>query len=151
MCSIRRMRLRARNASPTCSGLLRSPHWAAGDLVTYLWWQADARLEALESAGEEPLGVWDTSVLEKPESLASPDLGAVRSRKAHRLTRLTRLKPGFYHPPSRPLLVPGWQWLGLLLLGRRGQSGPPTVAHLRLAPLVEHAWSACERSPHRGG
>lgn len=110
------------------SNLLRSSHWAASDLSTYLWQQADARLQALETEGAVPLVVWDSSVLEKPESLASPDLGSVRSSKAK---RLTHIKPGFYHPPSRPLFVPGWQWLGLLLLGRSGQSGPPTVVHMR--------------------
>lgn len=71
---------------------------------------------------------WDSSVLEKPESRAAPARGAVRSSKAQRLTRIT---PGFSHPPSRPLFVPGWQWLGRLLLGHSGRSGPPTVVHMR--------------------
>lgn len=110
------------------SNLLRSMKWAATDIVAYLWQRADTRLEELEAAGEEALLIWDSSVLEKPESLASPDLGSVRSSKAR---RLTRIKPGFYQPPSRPIFVPGWHWLGLLLLGRNGQSGPPEVATMR--------------------
>lgn len=118
------------------SNLLRSPNWSANDVVIYLWQQADARLQDLETAGEEALVVWDQSVVEKPESVATPDLGAVRSSKAR---RLTRIKPGFYHPPSRPIFVPGWQWLGVLMLGRSGVSGPPTVAHMRW-------WS--NRGPH---
>lgn len=118
------------------SNLLRSARWAASDVVAYLWRQADLRVSALEGAGEVPLVIWDSSVLEKPESLVSADLGSVRSSKAK---RLTRIKPGFYHPPSRPLFVPGWHWLGLLLLGRSGSSGPPTVAHMRW-------WS--NRGPH---
>jgi hypothetical protein len=72
--------------------------------------------------------IWDTSVLEKPESIASPDLGSVRSRKAQ---RLTHIKPGFSHPPTRPLLVPGWRWMGLLLVGLSGARGPPCVADMR--------------------
>jgi len=52
----------------------------------------------------------------------------VRSSKAK---RLTRIKPGFSHPPSRLLFVPGWQWLGLLLVGRSNQGGPPAVAPMR--------------------
>jgi hypothetical protein len=72
--------------------------------------------------------IWDSSVVEQPESLASPDLGSVRSRKAR---RLTRSKPGFYQPPSRRIFVPGWQWLGVRLVGRSGQSGPSSVVHLR--------------------
>lgn len=110
------------------SNLLRSPKWVANDLSVYLWRRATQGLEALETAGETPLLIWDTSVLEKPESSASPDLGSVRSSKAQ---RLTHIKPGFYHPPRRPVFVPGWRWLGLLLVGLRSASGPPTVAHMR--------------------
>jgi hypothetical protein len=110
------------------SNLLRSPKWDANGLSLYLWRHATQRLMALEGDHETPLLIWDTSVLEKPESLASPDLGSVRSSKAH---RLTRLKPGFYHPPTRPLFVPGWRWIGLLLVGLSSTSGPPHVAHMR--------------------
>lgn len=110
------------------SNLLRSPKWDANGLGLYLWRQATQRLAALESAGETALLIWDTSVLEKPESLASPDLGSVRSSKAR---RLTHIKPGFYHPPSRPLFVPGWRWIGLLLVGLSTSSGPPSVAEMR--------------------
>lgn len=110
------------------SNLLRSPKWDANELSLYLWRHATQGLGALETAGETPLLIWDTSVLEKPESLASPDLGSVRSSKAH---RLTRLKPGVYHPPGRPLFVPGWRWIGLLLVGLSAASGPPCVAHMR--------------------
>ena len=69
--------------------------------------------------------MWDERVLEKPERVASSDLGAVRSSKGR---RLSRIKPGFYRPPGPPIFVPGRHWVGLLLLGR---SGPPTVAALR--------------------
>jgi hypothetical protein len=124
------------------SNLLRSPKWEANGLRLYLWRQATQRLSALETARETPLVIWDTSVLEKPESLASPDLGAVRSSKAH---RLTRLKPGFYHPPSRPLFVPGWRWIGLLVVGLSSASGPPCVAHMRWwtnrGPHASDQWS----------
>jgi hypothetical protein len=109
------------------SNLLRSPKWEANGLSLCLWRPATQRLVALESGEETPLLIGDTRVLEKPESLASPDLGAVRSSKAH---RLTHLKPGFDHPPTRPLVVPGWRWIGRLLLGLSGASGPPTVAHM---------------------
>ena len=65
-----------------------------------LWQHATTQLEELEQRGEEALVLWDESVLEKPESSANPDLGSVRSSKAH---RLTRIKPGFYRPPSAPI------------------------------------------------
>jgi hypothetical protein len=107
------------------SNLLRSPKWSAALLAQFLWQQADARLAMLEVGGEEVLAVWDESVLEKPESQATEGLCAVRSSKAH---RLTRIKPGFFQPPVRPIFVPGLQWIGVLVLG---MSGPPTVATMR--------------------
>ncbi len=128
------------------SNLLRSPKWEANGLHLYFWRQATQRLTTLETAGETPLLIWDTSVLEKPESIASPDLGAVRSSKAQ---RLTHIKPGFYHPPSRPLFVPGWRWIGLLLVGLSGASGPPCVADMRVAPLVDDARPTCQRPQSR--
>jgi hypothetical protein len=107
------------------SNLLRSPKWSAALIAQFLWQQADARLTALEADDEEVLAVWDESVLEKPESQAMEGLCAVRSSKAH---RLTRIKPGFFQPPVRPIFVPGMQWIGVLVLG---MNGPPSVAAMR--------------------
>ncbi|MDQ2788029.1 MAG: hypothetical protein M3Y58_23870 [Chloroflexota bacterium] len=107
------------------SNLLRSPKWSAALITQFLWQQAAARLTALETGDEAVLAVWDESVLEKPESQAIEGLCAVRSSKAH---RLTRIKPGFFQPPVRPIFVPGMQWIGVLVLG---MSGPPTVAAMR--------------------
>jgi Transposase DDE domain len=107
------------------SNLLRSGKWSASLSEDFLWLRSTHQLEELEQQGEEALVLWDESVLEKPESIATPDLGSVRSSKAH---RLTRIKPGFYHPPGRPIFVPGFQWIGLLLAGIRGT---PSVAALQ--------------------
>lgn len=105
------------------SNLLRSSRWSASLIADWLWQQADARVGALRASGQEPLLVWDGSVLEKPETIKNDDLCAVRSRKAR---RLKRIRPGFFNPPGgRPICVPGLHWLGLLVLGR---SGAPTVA-----------------------
>jgi hypothetical protein len=106
------------------SNLLRCAKWSTALLEDFLWQRATAHLEDLERDGEEALVLWDESVLEKPESQADPDLGPVRSSKAR---RLTRIKPGYYRPPSRPIFVPGFQWIGLLLAGMRGA---PSVAAL---------------------
>ncbi len=108
------------------SNLLHSSKWTASLIERFLWQQADARLSALEQGGEDGLVVWDESVLEKPESLASEGLCAVRSTKA---ARLKRIKPGYFNPPGgRPICVPGLHWLALLLLGR---GGPPCLAAMQ--------------------
>jgi hypothetical protein len=106
------------------SNLLRSAKWSSQLPEDFLWQRATARLDDLEERGQEALVLWDESVLEKPESTVDPDLGSVRSSKAH---RLTRLKPGFYRPPGAPIFVPGFRWIGLLLAG---MSGTPCVAAL---------------------
>jgi hypothetical protein len=108
------------------SNLLRSERWKASLLADWLWQQATTRVQALHSAGEDVLLVWDGSVLEKSETIKNADLCAVRSSKAR---RLKRIRPGFFNPPGgRPICVPGLHWLGLLVLGR---SGAPTVAAMR--------------------
>jgi hypothetical protein len=72
------------------------------------------------------LVVWDESVVEKPESIASEGLCAVRSAKAQ---RLKRIKPGYYNPPTgRPVFVPGFQWLAVMVVG---MAGAPTLAAMR--------------------
>jgi hypothetical protein len=108
------------------SNLLRSERWCATQIADWLWQQADAGVQALQTSAEQPLLVWDGSVLEKPETVKNPDLCAVRSSKAR---RLKRIRPGFFNPPGgRPICVPGLHWLGLLILGH---SGAPSVAAMR--------------------
>jgi hypothetical protein len=72
------------------------------------------------------LVIWDESVIEKPESLQLEGLCAVRSSKA---VRLKRIKPGFFNPPGgRPIFVPGYNWLQVLVAG---MEGPLTVANMQ--------------------
>lgn len=105
------------------SNLLRSTNWSASLLEQFLWSKASAEIASLRAAGEEPLAVWDESVLEKPESAKSEGLCAVRSSKAR---RLKRVRPGFFNPPQgRPICVAGLHWLGLLITSRHT---PPVVA-----------------------
>ncbi len=104
--------------------LLHSDKWSAEWIEHWLWRQGDQRVEELQAGGERPLILWDESVLEKSESLAAERLCAVRSSKA---VRLKRIKPGYFNPPGgRPIFVPGFNWLQVLVLGRQG---PPRVAH----------------------
>lgn len=106
------------------SNLLHSRKWKAKALVDFLWRRGTARVRELQKMGEAVLLLWDESVIEKPESLKAERLCAVRSSKAW---RLKRIKPGFFNPPGgRPVFVPGFNWLQILVIGRQG---PPTLAH----------------------
>jgi hypothetical protein len=108
------------------SNLLHSGRWHSTAIESFLWQQADERVQHLRQAGECALVIWDESVLEKPESIALDGLGPVRSTKA---VRLKRIKPGYFNPPGgRPIFVPGINWLQVLVLG---MTGPPTVAQMR--------------------
>ncbi|MBD0319154.1 MAG: transposase [Gemmatimonadetes bacterium] len=94
-------------------------------LRDFLWQQAERRLDQMICRHERPLAVWDESVWEKPESSALEGLCSVRSSEAE---RLKRIRKGYYSPPQGKVFVPGMQWLGLLLVGRRG---PPQLAAMR--------------------
>lgn len=108
------------------SRLVHSEGWNAEVIENFLWQAGTQRVEELWAQTERPLVIWDESVLEKPESLQAERLCAVRSTKA---ARLKRIKPGFFNPPGgRPIFVPGFHWLKVLIVGRKGN---PTLAHMR--------------------
>jgi Transposase DDE domain len=108
------------------SSLVHSERWTAGVMEDFLWQAGTQRVEEIWEQGECPLVIWDESVLEKPESLRAERLCAVRSTKA---VRLKRIKPGFFNPPGgRPIFVPGFHWLKILVIGHKGS---PTLAHMR--------------------
>ena len=107
------------------SNLLRSSKWQEENLINYLGLQAQVYAQQLLKK-ELVLLLWDESVQEKPESLESEGLCAVRSSKAQ---RLLRIKKGYYEPPTRkPVHVPGLRWVGLLLSGLKQ---PPQLARFR--------------------
>lgn len=95
------------------SNLLRSGKWA--DDLLGDWLRQKAK-ETMQEWPVQPLLLhWDESVVEKPESIKSEGLSPVRSSKAK---RLVRIKAGYFNPPlQRPIHVPGFHWLGLLLMG----------------------------------
>ena len=106
--------------------LLSSAKWDGSEIEEFLWQQSTKRVLSLQEQGSYPLVIWDESVLEKPESLQAERLCAVRSSKA---LRLKRIKPGYFNPPGgRPVFVPGFHWLNILVIG---QKGSPTLAHMR--------------------
>jgi len=105
--------------------LLYSAKWQASLVADLLWQHADQHLTTLQQAGETPLVIWDESVLEQSESLHLEGLSPVRSAKA---ARLARIKPGYFNPPlERPIFVPGFHWLAILVMGAKGA---PQLAHL---------------------
>lgn len=108
------------------SNLIHTEKWNAGVIEDFLWQEGTQRVEELWAQAECPLVIWDESVLEKPESLQAEGLCAVRSSKA---VRLKRIKPGYFNPPGgRPIFVPGFHWLKILVIG---STGIPTLAHMR--------------------
>lgn len=107
------------------SNLLRSRKWGYEIIEQYLWQRSSERVKGLKGEGEEVLVVWDESVWEKAGSLTLEGLCAVRSSTAR---WLKRIKPGFYNPPTRPIFVPGLNWIGVLVIGMKG---PPEVAAMR--------------------
>jgi hypothetical protein len=107
------------------ANLLHSAKWTSSLILKYLWRQGHAKVQDLIQHQVEAYVIWDESVLEKPESLKAEGLCAVRSTKA---ARLTRIKPGYFNPPTgRPIFVPGLNWLQLLVTGL---NGTPVLAHL---------------------
>lgn len=108
------------------SNLLRSKRWGAELLSDFLWEIAQQRLFDWIARQRDPIALWDESVWEKPESIALEGLGSVPSAKAR---RLKRIRKGYYNPPGGPpVIVPGLNWLGLLLIGA---GGPPVLAAMR--------------------
>ena len=103
--------------------LLHSSKWLAELLETWLWEAGDQKVEDCLHQ-EDPYVIWDESEIEKPESLKSEGLCAVRSVKAR---RLKRIKPGYFNPPAgRPVFVPGFHWFQVIVTGFKGT---PCLAH----------------------
>jgi hypothetical protein len=110
------------------STVIHHQGWKAQQIDEFLLQRADSQIARWEAQGEDGLLIWDATVLEKPESLSAEGLCAVRSSKA---LRLTRVKKGYYHPPGKPIFVPGLHGIGLLLAGRSDHQGPTMLAALR--------------------
>ena len=110
------------------ANLLHSPKWSSWIIDQFLWQLASGFVKHLEQHEQPIYASWDESVWEKPESLAMEDLGPVRSSKAQ---RLTHYKPGDSRPPKRPIVVPGLNGVGLILVGPKAKWGAPVLAAMR--------------------
>jgi hypothetical protein len=92
--------------------------WEAEVIEEVLWQEAEQSRQQMQQRGETPLCIWDSSVVEKPESEKLQGLGTVRSS---RVRRLARSRKGLYNQPSRmPVSVRGYEWESLLLVGANG-------------------------------
>lgn len=99
------------------ASLLHSARWKSDLILKYLWERAHEKVQELSDSQTAVYVIWDESVLEKHESLKAEGLCAVRSSKA---ARLKRIKPGYFNPPTdRPIFVPGFNWLQILVTGLR--------------------------------
>src|SRR3989440_2238238 len=100
--------------------------WEAEVIEEVLWQEAEQSRQHMQQQGETPLCLWDSSVLEKPESEKLEGLGAVRSS---RVRRLARSRKGLFNQPSpMPVSVRGFEWESLVLVG---QSGVPQVVTMK--------------------
>ena len=95
--------------------LLKSNKWEASEVDMFITQQGQAAYASQLEQTDSVLVIWDESVVEKPESIKSEGLCSVRSSKAK---RLARIRPGYYNLPiKKPVQVPGFQWIGLLVAG----------------------------------
>lgn len=94
------------------SNLLRCKKWESSLIDEFLFERSRQRIGRLQQEGKRALLLWDDSRLEKPESWFLEGLCSVHSSKGQRLTKIKR---GYYRPPSRRICVPGFQWTAVLL------------------------------------
>ncbi len=97
--------------------------WHSQVLEDLQWERAQQRHQQLLEQGEVPLCIWDSSVVEKPESEQLQGLSAVRSARVRRLARSR--KGVFNRPAGKPVSVRGFEWESVLLVGHSG--GPEVV------------------------
>jgi hypothetical protein len=123
--------------------LIHHKQWKAEQIEAFLLRRADQHVARWQAQQQDGLLIWDGSVLEKAESLKAEGLCPVRSSKAG---RLTRIKKGYYHPPGRPICVPGLHGIGLLMAGRSDQQGVPMLAALRWWTDALARWPVMRRT-----
>ena len=91
--------------------LLGCIKWTHELIDDFFFKRGKERIKKL-SAGKRPLLLWDDSQIEKSESSFLEGLCGVFSSKAH---RLTRIRPGFFNPPTNRIHTSGYKWTGIML------------------------------------
>jgi hypothetical protein len=101
------------------ANLIHSSKWNAQAVEEYLLEQGRWRIgkELPCSPEGRILCILDGSVVEKAESRQIEGLAPVISSKARRLSRpRPKMGTGYYRgPPGKPIVVPGWHWVSVLL------------------------------------
>ena len=96
------------------SNMLRCKKWTHEVIDDFLFNRAKDRVEKMKAEGKRALMLWDDSRIEKPESWFLQGLCSVFSSKGQRLTKIKR---GYYRPPSSRICVPGYKWTAMILSG----------------------------------
>ena len=95
------------------SRLLRCKKWSHHLIDDFFFNRGKQRMLKLkEEEKKRPLLLWDDSRIEKPESWFLEGLCSVFSSKGQ---RLTKIKKGYYNPPTSRICVPGYKWTGITL------------------------------------
>ncbi|AEI51488.1 transposase [Runella slithyformis] len=94
------------------SNLLRCKKWSSTLIDDFFFERSRERIKSLQSNGQRPLLLWDESKIEKSESWFLEGLCSVESSKGK---RLTKIRKGFYKPPTQRICVPGFHWTATLL------------------------------------
>jgi hypothetical protein len=89
---------RAPAGTKRISNLLRSKKRTSETIDYQLFTLAQFRIEKICQQGKRPLILWDDSRVEKHEIKMAEGLCSVFSSKGQ---RLTRIRPGFFHPSFR--------------------------------------------------
>jgi hypothetical protein len=125
------------------ANLLHSPKWQAEEIDDYLLLMGHCRVayEARRVPEGRALCILDGSVIEKPESAQLAGLAPVRSSKARRLGRpRPKQGPGYWRgKPGKPVVVPGFGWVGVLVTGWASQ--------MERRPLTFGAWHWYTKPP----
>ena len=118
------------------ANLIHSPKGQAEEIDDYLLLLGQCRVayEARRVPEGRALCILDGSVIEKPESAQLAGLAPVRSSKARRLGRpRPKQGPGYWRgKPGKPVVVPGFGWVGVLVTGWASQT--------ERRPLTFGAW-----------
>jgi len=91
--------------------LLGCMKWTHESIDDFFFKRGKERIEKLAD-GKRPLLLWDDSQIEKSESSFLEGLCGVFSSKAQ---RLTRIRPGFFSPPTKRIHTSGYKWTGIML------------------------------------